>query len=207
MKILVLATPRTGSTYYTRYLAEKFRCNVPKVGGGEIFHEDVKDKLSYFREYLVSHRNFICKIFPAHLERFYLEYDFNPLHPLTSIADQIYILYRNNMDDQIKSNYIARMSGDYQSEFSYTKDIIYIDSLYQNIKNSALRDINDLAAIYSLLPKEKTHLVKFESFYSEEKRLRRPVKWDAEPPVFNIDVGSYFLNASEEAAKKRLYWW
>ena len=206
MKILVLATARTGSTYYTRYLAEKFRCNVPKIGG-EIFNVDVTDKLSNFREYLVSHRNFICKIFPADLARFYLEYGFNPLRQLTSIADQIYILYRNNMDDQIKSNYIARMSGDYQSEFSDAKDMKYVDSLYQKMKNGMLRDINDLAAIYSLLPKEKTHLVKFESFYSEEKRLRRPVKWDVEPPVFNIDVGSYFLNASEETAKARLYWW
>ncbi len=188
--ILVLTTPRTGSTWFCEHLAYTYSLeNLDEYfGKHEISVDDQVSKL----EYLKQNKNVVLKCFPWHFRNTRTNFSrANFLEKsLLKLADKIYILVRNDFNSQCKSYYLAKTSGIWsgvpQEQTNINLDI--------NLYNYSVRHLQDgykqLAEYNKLYDCE---IVEYESLpFPKNEKYVRPVMWDKQPESVEFDIKSLF---------------
>lgn len=100
LPIVIITTPRTGSTVYAKHLAEKYNVrflNEPYDPNIRTIEHSEKELLNCFG----SNENYVAKIMITQLS------DMNPTINLVNRAKTKIFLFRKNVIDQIASFYIA----------------------------------------------------------------------------------------------------
>lgn len=188
--ILVLTTPRTGSSWFCKHLAESHDLhNLGEFFGDHtIAVNDQVDKL----EYIKANPDVVVKCFPWHLNNTranfpragFLEKN------LVKLADKIYILIRSDFSDQCKSYYLANSTGIWSGE---PQDPIVVDTdltLY-NYAVSHLQDGYMQLAEYN--KRLECEVVDYAQLpLNRQERYVRPVTWNVAPGIVDFDVKSLF---------------
>jgi len=194
--ILILSTPRTGSTWFTNHIAQKY--NLENLN--EYFSDNGNTKLDFDTqlnrlEYVKSNKNVVIKCFPWHLTtntgiapaRFsFLQKN------LLRLADRIYILIRNDFNSQCRSFYIASVSGHWGPQPQQHQLLTLDLDLYNKV-------VTHLQEGYQLLSEYKTitncEIVEYESLpFLTDQRYAKSVVWDKEPSDVVFDVRSLFYH-------------
>lgn len=188
--ILVLTTPRTGSTWFCEHLANQHSLeNLDEYfGEHEITIEEQIAKLEYIKE----NKNVVLKCFPWHLRNTRTNFtraNFLEKNVL-KLADKIYILIRSNFAEQCKSYYLAK-STDIWSGIPQEHTTIEVDyKLFDYSANHLIDGYNQLAEYYKSLNCE---VVDYNDLpFNREERYVRPVTWVNKPKDINFDVKSLF---------------
>lgn len=148
--IVILASPRTGSTALIHYIHKLYPSNA-------CFCEPDLGDLDHFLKYSSQHSNYIIKTMAKNIHKYPNDLIYSPNNFFIKI-------YRKSIVDQIASNYVARERNIwyYPPNSSLSHSPISIDPLKikKNIEiineyNNALKDINvkfDLEIAYEDLP-------------------------------------------------------
>ena len=188
--ILVLTTPRTGSTWFCKHLSETHSLdNLGEYFGEHIIAtEDQVNKLDFIK----SNPDVVIKCFPWHLNNSrgtfprasFLE------KTLFKLADKIYILIRSDFTDQCKSYYLANSTGVWSGE-PQDPIVVRTDANLYNYAVSHLQDgYMQLADYHKRLQCEVIDYAQLP--LNRQERYVRPVTWDVEPSVIDFDIKSIF---------------
>lgn len=180
--ILVLSTYRTGSTNLCKQIAEQYSYE----NLDECFHESITDEHSNIIRYIGANTKCVVKVFPYHLEKSSRK---NLLSDLVGLSEKIILLIRKDFDQQVKSYYICKQTGNWHSEFTDTVDIILDKDMYQKFTNFLHDEYLELDAIRRTLP---NYELIFTHQLNQSKKYVRPVKWDRQPGFTNIDIEEIF---------------
>jgi len=188
--ILVLTTPRTGSTWLCEHLARKHSVeNLDEYfGKHEISLEEQISKL----EYLQSNKNTVLKCFPWHLRNTRTNFkraDFLEKNIL-KLADKIYILIRSSFADQCKSYYLAK-STDIWSGVPQDHQTVEVDTeLFNYCVKHLIDGYKQLAEYHN---KFNCELVDYDSLdFDFNEKYIRPVTFVNEPKYVDFDVNALF---------------
>lgn len=198
---LVLTMPRTGSTYYVENTAKEFGFQ----NHGELFHTNRKQHTEHILK-STDFQNSILKIFPSHIRHSTYK---NLMKDLFAMDPTVTILLRKDFVECTKSFYVARhitektqrvMKG-YNSKVKNIGD--YVDPWHsswetplavpmnQEIMNkyaeTRMEEIETLATY-----KNKMDRLIFTEDFPQELRYKRPIKWEPEPIIEEIDVLDLF---------------
>jgi len=180
--ILVLTTPRTGSTSFCEQLARTHSYE----NLDEYFDEEstVDDQLTKL-EYIKQNKNTVIKCFPWHLNHsLFLEKN------VITLAEKIYILIRSNFADQCKSYYLAK-STDIWSGAPQQHQTVYVDDeLFNFCVKRLISGYNQLEKYYRIVDSE---LVDYNELSFEiGRKYIRPVTFINEPKYVDFDVKALF---------------
>ncbi len=188
--ILVLTTPRTGSTWFCEHLArEQSLENLDEYFGSHTIGVD--EQLAKL-EYLKHNKNVVLKCFPWHIKN--IRTNFKRVNFLENnlfkLADKIYILVRSNFTDQCKSYYLAKTtnvwSGVPQEHQAITVDQTDVDYCV----NHLIDGYTQLAEYNKLFNCE---LVDYDKLnFDFNTKYVRPITWLTEPVIPSFDVKSLF---------------
>lgn len=197
---LVLTMPRTGSTYYVEKQAKELQL----VNHGELFHTDTK----HHTLDILNNTNFencIVKIFPSHIRNSSYK---NLMEDLFAMNPSVTILLRKNFIDCTKSFYLARHLSSKSKRV--IKDYnpfseLYLDPWHSSwetpIQINTNQDLMDSYAksraeeIKTLgLYKNKMNKLIFTEDFPQELKYKRPVQWQPEPHIKDIDVQELFYS-------------
>ena len=197
--ITVLTAPRTGSTWFCEYLS-----NLHNLTNLDEFFEDDKWNSPLAQAqgltYLEQTPNIIFKVFPNHL----LDYGDKLFGKHTSrrpnfsknvleLQGKKYILTRKDFYAQCKSHYIASITLHFSGKPRKTEHLIF-NAFWWN------RTVDYLTDCYTILGQYNKEYDCEIIDYSElsftttpqSKKYIRPVTWDQEPPVPDIDISKFF---------------
>lgn len=188
--ILVLTTPRTGSTWFCDYLSKQHSLeNLDEYfGDHDITLEEQVEKLDYIK----NNKNVVLKCFPWHLTNtrtnfpraLFLE------KTLLKLADKIYILIRSDFNSQCKSYYLAKTTGIW-SGVPQEHQIVELDVDLYNYSVLHLQDGYKQLVNYN--QQLTCEVVEYESLpLPRNEKYIRPVTWNKEPPIIEFDVKSMF---------------
>lgn len=188
--ILVLTTPRTGSTWFCEHLANKHSLeNLDEYFGKHEFTlEEQLAKLDYIKE----HNNVVLKCFPWHLRN--TRTNFNRANFLEKnvlkLADKIYILIRSNFSDQCNSYYLAKTTNIWSGVPQEHVNVEINHKLFDYSVNHLIDGYNQLAEYNRTLNCE---VVDYDDLtFNREERYVRPVTWLSEPKPIDFDVKRLF---------------
>ena len=188
--ILVLTTPRTGSTWFCEHLAKNHSLeNLDEYfGKHEISLEEQITKL----EYLQSNKNTVLKCFPWHFKNLRANFPrANFLEKnLLKLADKIYILVRNDFNSQCKSYYLAKSTDVWSGIPQEHIDVTVDNVMYEYYVNHLIDGYMQLAEYYKTFDCE---VIDYNSLaFNREERYVRPVTWVNEPKSIDFNVEKLF---------------
>jgi len=181
--ILVLSKYRTGSTNLCKQLAEQYSYE----NLDECFHESIADKHNNIVRYISTNPNCVVKVFPYHLKQSSRE---NLLNELVALSEKIILLIRKDFDQQVKSYYICKQTGNWHNKFNDTVDITLDKDMYQKFTNFLHNEYLELDTIRKTIP---NHEIIYTHQLDQSKKYVRPVKWDRQPGFTNIDIEELFV--------------
>lgn len=188
--ILILTTPRTGSTWFCEYLSKQHSLeNLDEYfGDHDITLEEQVEKLEYIKE----NTNVVLKCFPWHLKNSRTNFPRSSFleKNLLKLADKIYVLIRSDFDAQCKSYYLAKSTGIW-SGIPQDHVVINVNNNLYNYSVSHLQDgYMQLADYYKKLNCE---IAVYETLlFDKKEKYLRPVTWVPEPKHIQFDVNSLF---------------
>jgi LPS sulfotransferase NodH len=188
--ILVLTTPRTGSTWFCDHLAKTFSIeNLDEYfGDQELTLESQVKKLGYIK----SNPNVILKCFPWHFKNSrtnFVRANFLEKN-LLKLADKIYILIRTDFNSQCKSYYLAKTTNIW-SGLPQNHQHIFLDQAVYDYAVNHLKDGYQQLALYNNM--FDCEIVEYEKLqFEKNKKYVRPVTWNIEPNSVEFDVKSLF---------------
>ena len=187
--ILLLATPRSGSTWVAQSLSMIH--NVENLN--EFFSfKDIPESTALIEklDYLDRNPNTLVKCFPAHIKE--MQYDARvPFfeRALFKRASKIYVLIRADYTAQCKSLYLASVSQVWNGT-PQPHQVIKTDQSEFDLNAQRLqRAYEKLLKYYKDLDAE---LIVFEDMKYEDRKYIRPVTWDPEPQIPDFDVRGLF---------------
>lgn len=188
--ILVLTTPRTGSTWFCDYLSKQHSAeNLDEYfGDHDITLEEQVEKLDYIK----NKKDVVVKCFPWHLKHTRSNFPrANFLEKsLLNLADKIYILIRSDFNSQCKSYYLAKVTDIWSGEPQKPTEIKLDSKLYDYSVRHLQDGYNQLANYHEFLNCE---IVEYESLpFTKKEKYIRPVTWNIEPPVTDFNVKELF---------------
>lgn len=190
--ILVLTTPRTGSTWFCNHLAEQYSYN----NLDEYFNDpalELEEQIVKL-EYVKQHTNSVIKCFPWHIR------NIRPLFKRTNLiekellksASKVYILIRSDFNEQCKSYYLAHTTNIWGGEPQPLEEVTLDMQFYNHCINHLRSGYQELASYF------KTHdceLVEYEHLpFTSYNRYSRPVRWNIEPPTVDFDPRGLFYS-------------
>lgn len=188
--ILVLTTPRTGSSWFCNFLSEQHQYN----NLGEFFnvasmsanHQTAK------LEYLEDNPNSIIKCFPYHLNSSYKQFQTAAFveKSIFKLADKIYILIRRNFHAQCKSLYVCAVTGYWGSNPQPQRKIPLNRDLFEECTVFLKNNYQNLAEYNK---KFNCELVCYEDMLTDENRYHNPVIWLDQPDYVEFDVEALFV--------------
>lgn len=188
--ILVLTTPRTGSSWFCSYLAKQhsFENLNEYFGDPDLTVDQQIEKL----EYLKQNPNTVLKCFPWHirsLRSLFKRANFVEKE-LLKLSDKTYILIRSNFNEQCKSYYIAKSSNVWDGTPQSHTTINFNKSVYNTDVEHLYKGYIELADFYK---KYNCDIVEYENLpFSDTPRYQRPVSWSQQPEENNFDPRSVF---------------
>jgi len=200
---LVLTMPRTGSTYYV----EKQSRDLEIQNHGELFHTNNKQHIEKILK-STDFENSIVKIFPSHIRHSTYK---NLMEELFAMNPTVTILLRKNFVECTKSFYVARHITDKARRAGYnprTKNLgEYVDPWHSNWEtplkiylnqermnkyvDTRIEEIQTLATY-----KHKMDRLIFTEDFPQELRYKRPIQWEPEPVIEDVDVLELFEQSS-----------
>jgi LPS sulfotransferase NodH len=190
--ILVLTTPRTGSTWFCNHVAEQYSYdNLDEYFGDPEL--DVDRQIQKL-EYVKQNNNSVVKCFPWHIR------NIRPLFKranliekeLIKLSSKIYILIRSDFNEQCKSYYLAHTTNIWSGEPQPVSEIELDLNFYDHCINHLRSGYNELANYYKTLNCE---LVEYEHLpFTTHKRYSRPIVWSEEPPRIDFDPRDLFYS-------------
>jgi hypothetical protein len=188
--ILVLTTPRTGSTWFCQHLSQMYNLqNLDEYfGDHDITVSTQIDKLDYIK----SNRNVVLKCFPWHLNN--SRTNFNRANflekSLLKLADSTYILIRKDFNSQCKSYYLAKQSDVWSGQPQQHQTITVDHKLYQYCADHLIDGYQQLALLNQRI---NCTVVEYESLpFPADQRYVRPITWTEQPPTVDFDVTALF---------------
>lgn len=182
--ILVLATPRSGSSWFTsNYLTSIHKDHVAVGEPFNSYHNSLQEQLVSLDTYANS--SVIIKLFPQHIK------DSLPgiYKKLSNAAEKIYILARKNYNAQLRSLYVAEQTEYFYSASLPERNIQYHQDLY-NLEDRLLKNS------YYFLQQAYRDLKNAQLVFLEDLpatgKYNQPVVWDVEPPVIDFDTAQIF---------------
>lgn len=188
--ILVLTTPRTGSTWFCNDIAAKYSYdNLDEYfGDHELTSAQQVEKL----EYIIANPNVVLKCFPWHFKNSrnnFVRANFLEKN-LLKLADKIYILIRSNFNSQCKSYYLAKTTNVWSGLPQEHQHIILNQHMYDYAADHLKDGYQQLA---SYAKNFNCEIVEYETLqFEENEKYVRPVTWDVEPKHIEFDVKSLF---------------
>lgn len=189
--ILVLATPRSGSSWFTStYLVHGSPDLRPVYPGyvhvGELLmHMSSVDRESAAQFLINGGSKCVVKLFPHHVPTA----DLNTPSVLVSAAEKIYVLVRKDFNAQLRSMYIAEQYHSYTAENLSTRSVQYNTDDFKRNADFLQESLVMLAEIWRKLP--HAELVYLEDL-PQSGKYHQPVTWDQEPPRVEFDTESLF---------------
>lgn len=188
--ILILTTPRTGSTWFCEYISKLYSLeNLDEYFGK---HDISLDEQVKKLEYLKSNPNVVLKCFPWHFKNSRTNFPrANFLEKnLLKLADKIYILIRTDFNSQCKSYYLAK-STDIWSGIPQEHQYITINQELYNYSVEHLKDGYLQLAEYN--KRYNCEIVEYEKLeFDKDEKYVRPVTWNIEPTYTDFDVKKLF---------------
>ena len=191
MIVLVLTTPRSGSSWFcSTYLVLGSPDLTPAYPGyvhvGGIFKRMSSADRESSAQFLINGgSNCVVKLFPQHVPTA----DPNTPSVLVSAAEKIYILVRKDFNAQLRSLYVAEQTDYYLKEDLPTRTVRYSAADYERNKEFLQESLVKLYYIWRKLP--HAELVYLEDL-PQSGKYRQPVLWDQEPPVIDFDTVHLF---------------
>lgn len=190
--ILVLTTPRTGSTWYCEHLARQHSLENLDEYFGEFEYSlsEQNNKL----EYISNNKDVVFKCFPWHLKNIrtnFLRAGFLE-NKLLKLADEIHILTRMDFESQIKSFYIAGLTGVWDGSPQELETIELDKAKFEYCDRHLKNGYWHLSEYYKDL---KCKLIDYSElpFNTDiNKKYIRPVKWSSEPIIKDIQISKLF---------------
>jgi hypothetical protein len=198
---LVLTMPRTGSTYYVDNQARDLEIQ----NHGELFHTNRKKHTERILK-STDFQNSILKIFPSHIRHSTYK---NLMEDLFAMNPTVTILLRKDFVECTKSFYVARhisekaqramkgynryskTTGEYIDPWHSSWDNHLEINLNQEIMNkyaeTRMEEIQTLATY-----KNKMDRLIFTEDFPQELKYKRPIRWNPEPIIQDIDVLELF---------------
>lgn len=202
---LVLTMPRTGSTYYV----EKQARDLEIQNHGELFHTNRKQHTERILKN-TDFENSILKIFPSHIRHSTYK---NLMEDLFDMNPTVTILLRKNFVECTKSFYVARhITEKTQRVMKGYNPLVknlgeYVDPWHSSWKTplsipmnqdrmnkyaeTRAEEIKTLATY-----KHKMDRLLFTEDFPQELRYKRPIKWEPEPIIKDVDVLDLFEQSS-----------
>ncbi len=178
--IVVLTTPRSGSTFICNRLAKQHGYKYL----GEVFNlETSKSKILKIIESCNSNDTALLKIFPNNVNTMIL-------NGCLKKSKKVYIHSRKDFNAQCKSFYISMLTETWHADKVDLRNITYDAALYEAYQQYLMRSYLEIKRIKELL--NNVEVSYLEDFYSLENRYQQPVVWDIEPPTINFDVEKLF---------------
>ena len=188
--ILVLTTPRTGSTWFCEHLAKTHSLeNLDEYFGK---HEITLDEQNTKLEYIKENKNVVLKCFPWHLRN--TRTNFNRASFLEKnvlkLADKIYILIRSDFSAQCNSYYLAKTTNIWSGIPQEHVNVEVDYKLFNYSVKHLIDGYNQLSGYYNTFNCEVVDYDKL-LFNCEEKYVR-PVTWVNKPKDIDFDVKGLF---------------
>jgi len=189
--ILILTTPRTGSTWYCNHLAKQHSLeNLDEyLGDFEYTLSQQNQKL----EYLTENPDVVLKCFPWHLKNIrdnFIRAGFLENNVL-KLADEIHILTRKDFESQIKSFYIAYVSGVW-SGIPQEPETLELDQDKFDYCAWHLKDgYEHLSEYYQKLNCKKIDYSELPFYSDGSQRYVRPIKWSREPIISDFQIPEF----------------
>lgn len=190
--ILVLTTPRTGSTWFCNYIANKYSYeNLDEYFGDPAL--EVEEQLLKLEQ--VKHKtNSVIKCFPWHIRNVRPLFKRSNLieKELIKLSSKIYILIRSDFNEQCKSYYVAHTSNVWGGEPQPITEVKLDLDFYNHCVSHLRNGYHELANYYKTYDCE---LVEYEHLpFTTYKRYSRPVIWNEEPKNINFDPRDLFYS-------------
>ena len=187
MIVLVLTTPRSGSSWFTStYLihgSSEFAPLYPSYTHiGELF-ESYKNKLTQqaAAQFLINGGSYsVVKLFPHHIDS---------SCNLVSAAEKIYVLVRKDFNAQLRSVYIAEQTDHYYKADLPLRSVQYRADDYERNRKFLQESLTILAATWR--EQANAELVYLEDLPHSGKYVQ-PVTWDCEPPLIDFNTEQLF---------------
>ncbi len=188
--ILVLTTPRTGSSWFCDYIAKENHCeNLGEFfGNPELSIDQQFEKL----ELVKNNPDVVVKCFPWHIRNVRPMFKRSNIieKELIKIAKKIYILIRNDFNEQCKSYYLAHTSDMWEGKPMQHEDVRLDKDFYNQCVDHLKSSYYELASYYKNYDCE---IVEYEHLpFGKHKRYQRPVVWLEEPTKVNFDPRDLF---------------
>lgn len=191
MIVLVLTTPRSGSSWFcSTYLVHGSPDLTPVYPGyvhvGEMFTRMSSVVRESAAQFLIKGgSNCVVKLFPHHVPTA----DPNTPSVLVSASEKIYVLVRKDFNAQLRSMYIAEQTDYYFKENLPKRTVRYSAADYLRNKEFLQESLVKLSEIWRKLP--HAELVYLEDLPRSGKYCQ-PVAWDQEPPRIEFNTESLF---------------
>ena len=200
--ITIYTMPRSGSTFYSEYLAKKNKAlNLEEFFAPSLAKDfslitlsdkDHMDKLEYCRKF----KNSIVKVFPWHISNLvtdapqpsFLE------HAVHKLTHEKHFLIRSDLNSQIKSFYLAENSSIWKGSPQEHEEVTVDEEIWDKIYHHYIQGYTVLADWYNKSP--DATLIDYSELpfhTSTKERYVRPVTWATEPPQYDIDIREFFV--------------
>ena len=190
--ILVLTTPRTGSTWYCDYLAKQHSLENLDEYFGE-YEYDLSEQNQKL-EYLSENSDVVFKCFPWHLKNIrnnFIRAGFLE-HNLFKLADEIHILTRNDFHSQIKSFYIAQATGVWDG-IPQELETVELDQNKFDYWTWHLKDgYMHLSEYYKKFDCKLMDFSELPFHTDTNKKYVRPIKWSSDPIIQDFNITELF---------------
>lgn len=180
--IVVLTTPRSGSTFICNHIASQHGYNYI----GEAFNFNYKksrsDILSMVDHYQTQN-NVLLKIFPNNINALVL-------NGCIKKAEKVYVHNRKDFNAQCKSFYISITTDTWHASTLDKRYIKYDSDVYERYQQYLMRSYIEIKRIMTQL--KNVEVSYLEDFYKNDHKYQQPVVWDTEPPLIDFDVEKLF---------------
>lgn len=177
--IIVLTTPRSGSTFRCNTLAKQYNYEFL----GEADHPSseslskVKNQIKNFND------NTLVKVFA--IER---KLNLRVMNLYTNLASKVFIHGRKNFNEQCRSLYISRTTKVWSADPLDVRHIKYDPLMYNFCSQQLINGYLQIACMKKNLKNFEISFLEDLEDFSLEKKYKQPVVWDQEPPHINFNT-------------------
>ena len=192
---IILATPRTGSTFICRQLSEQ----TGKTDYGEIFsisnsantEESIAKNIQRFSNNLHG----IIKVFPNDFKTCQDLFSFDLEKFILSNASGLHVTYRKNYNEQLQSLYVATITQNYQNcwdgIYHVPLDLDFYEKLDQYLQSQLLEQ-SIIAKNWCKTASQSVKIYALEDYATDAGKLCRPIKWIDEPQLIDFSPSDHF---------------
>ena len=207
---VVYFSPRTGSTYTAKKIAQQENLNY----AGEIFFSGLFPEYNFvYKRYLNTlltamdqYKDCVVKISPTHINNLCRRHNISTrmfYKLLNPHADKNYFCVRDNIAEQIKSFYALLMlhrTKDKNQSLEQFAHLSWEDSVHVPhdnkvlalAKNSVKGDLEGMSAFYNQLPQNKKELLIYEDWADPNDKYKRDMTFDTEDFGVDYKLSDFF---------------